>query len=383
MKALILAAGKGTRVMPLTRDTAKPMLRILDTPVLELLIDRLRHHGITEIVINTSHHAHTIEQYFGDGRRFGVEIAYSFEGYLTNGELVGEPLGSAGALRHIQRHAGFFDDTFLVLCGDAVVDIDFAELVTEHHRNRALATIALAEVPRSQVCHYGVAVLDESGIITGFQEKPAVEEAASTLVNTGIYVFEPQILNHIPDSFPADIGSEVFPALAEQGLALYGARLPMTWLDIGRLPDFYRVSQLALLGQVPGYFPPGREIAPGLRTGINVSINPKRCRLEGPIVVAGGARVEDGATLIGPCFVGAGAVIEAGARVERSIILPHARIGRQADLRAVVTDGQYCMSEDGTVIDLQIADLPWVIGDARMPATAIHEAEQRFLDNLQ
>ena len=383
MKALVLAAGKGTRVMPLTRGTAKPMLRILDTPVLELLIERLRQHGITQIVINTSDHAEAVEQYFGDGRRFGVEIAYSFEGYLSQGELVGEPLGSAGALRHIQRHAGFFDDTFLVLCGDAVVDIDFTALVAEHHRNRALATIALAEVPRSEVCHYGVAVLDESGMVTGFQEKPSVEDAASTLVNTGIYVFEPQILNHIPDTYPADIGSQVFPALAAQGLALFGARLSMTWLDIGRLPDFYRVSQLALLGKVPGYQLPGREIAPGLRTGINVSVNPRRCRLEGPIVIAGGARIEDGTALIGPCFIGAGAVVEAGARIERSIILPHARIGQLADLHAVVTDGQYCMSEDGTVIDLQVTDLPWVIGDARMPASAIREAEQRFLDTLR
>jgi len=383
MKALILAAGKGTRVMPLTRGTAKPMLRILDTPVLELLIDRLRHHGITEILINTSHHAQTIEQYFGDGRRFGVEIAYSFEGHLTNGELVGEPLGSAGALSSIQRHAGFFDDTFLVLCGDAVVDIDFNELVEEHHRNRALATIALAEVPMADVCHYGVAVIDQSGMITAFQEKPSVEHAASTLANTGIYVFEPEILNHIPDSIPADIGSQVFPALVDQGMALFGARLPMTWLDIGRLPDFYRVSQLALQGHVPGYTLPGRETAPGLRTGINVRINPRRCRLQGPIVVAGGARVEDGATLIGPCFIGAGAVIESGARIDSSIILPHARIGRLANLQAVVTDGEYCMSEDGTVIDLKITDLPWIIGDARMPAAVIHEAEQRFLDALK
>ncbi len=383
MKALILAAGKGTRVMPLTRGTAKPMLRILDTPVLELLIDRLRHHGVTEIVINTSHHAQTIEYYFGDGRRFGVEIAYSFEGSVTMGELVGEPLGSAGALRHIQRHAGFFDDTFLVLRGDAVLEIDFDALVAEHHRNRALATIALAEVPRSEVFRSRVAVLDEFGMVTGFQEKPAIEDTSSILVNTGIYVFEPRILNHIPDTFPADIDNQVLPALVDKGLALFGARLPMTWLEIGRLTDFYRISQLALQGQVPGYRLPGREIAPGLRTGINVSIDPRRCRLEGPIVVAGGARVEDGATLIGPCFVGAGAMIEAGGHIERSIILPHARIGGQADLRAVVTDGHYCISEDGTVIDLRVADLPWVIGDARMPVSAIHEAEQRFLDVLQ
>jgi mannose-1-phosphate guanylyltransferase len=383
MKALILAAGKGTRVMPLTRGTAKPMLRILDTPVLELLIGRLRHYGVNEILINTSHHAQSIEQYFGDGRRFGVSIAYSFEGFLEDGELIGNPLGSAGAMRHIQAHAGFFDDTFLVLCGDAVIDIDFNELVNEHHRNRALATIALAEVPRSEVCHYGVVVRDESGVITAFQEKPAVQDAASTLVNTGIYVFEPKILDHIPDTCPADIGSQVFPSLVEQGLALYGTKLPMTWLDIGRLPDFYRVCQLALQGQVPGYDLPGRQVARNLWTGINVSFNPKRCHLEGPVVVSGGARIEDGATLIGPCFIGAGAVVESGARIERSIIMPHARIGRLANLCAVVTDGQYCMSDDGTVIDLQIADLPWVIGDARLPEATIREAEQRFLDNVR
>lgn len=383
MKALILAAGKGTRVMPLTRETAKPMLRILDTPVLELLIDRLRHYGIKEIVINTSHHAHTIEHYFGDGRRFGVAISYSFEGRLEDGELIGDPLGSAGAIRHIQNHAGFFNDTFLVLCGDAVIDIDFNELVMQHHCNRALATIALAEVPRSEVSHYGVAVLDSTGMITGFQEKPACEDARSTLVNTGIYVFEPAILNHIPATYPSDIGSEIFPRLAEQGLALYGAHLPMTWLDIGRLPDFYRVSQLALQSRVPGYRLPGREISPGLRCGINVRMNPKRCELEGLVVVSSGACVEDGASLIGPCFVGAGAIIEAGARVERSIILPHARIGRQANVCNVVTDGQYCMAEDGTVIDLQVADLPWVIGDARTPKSVIHAAEQRFLDTIQ
>jgi len=383
MKALILAAGKGTRVMPLTRDMAKPMLRILDTPVLELLIARLRHYGVTEIVINTSHHAQTIEQYFGDGRRFGVEIAYSFEGFLDDGDLVGDPLGSAGAIRHIQGHSGFFDDTFLVLCGDAVIDIDFNQLVNEHHRNRALATIALAEVPRSEVCHYGVVVRDEAGMITEFQEKPTVEDAASTLVNTGIYVFEPWILDHIPDIGPADIGSQVFPSLVELGLALYGTKLPMTWLDIGRLPDFYRVSQLALQGKVPGYVLPGREVVMNLRVGINVSFNPKRCHIDGPVVISGGARIEDGATLIGPCFIGAGAVVESGARIERSIIMPHARIGRLAHLCAVVTDGQYCMTEDGTVIDFRIADLPWLIGDARLLENTIREAEQRFLDNLR
>ena len=382
MKALILAAGKGTRVMPLTRNCPKPMLRILDTPVLELLIDRLREHGITQIMINTSHHAASIEDYFGDGRRFGVEIAYAFEGSLVDGELIGSPIGSAAAIRAIHEHAGFFDDTFLVLCGDAVVDIDFSELVARHHRQRAIATIALQDVAPQDVVHYGVVVTDKEGLVTSFQEKPRAEEALGTLVNTGIYVFEPAVLRHIPDTVPYDLGSQVFPDLVARGLPVLGASLPMTWLDIGRLADYHRVCMMAVSGEVPGYRPPARSLQPGLHCGINVRLNPKRCEISGPVVIAGGAHIADGVTLVGPCFIGAGAVVEQGARVERSIVMRHARIGPGAGVSDMTTDGRYCMLSDGTVLDLQQADLPWLIGDARMPPAQLAEAEQRFLDAI-
>lgn len=383
MKALILAAGKGTRVMPLTRTCSKPMLRILDTPVLELLIGQLRRHGIDEIMINTAHHAEAIEQYFGDGSRFGVRIAYSFEGYREGGELIGDPLGSAGALRRIQEHSGFFDDTFLVLCGDAIIDIDFAKLVEAHHRRAAIATLALKDVAREETIHYGVAVLDDEGRISQFQEKPAPDAALSTLANTGIYVFEPAIFSHIPETTPHDLGSQVFPTLAERGLAIYGASVPLVWMDIGRLDDYYRVCLQAITGEVPGLLPPGHEIAPGIRTGLNVRMDLRRSFVEGPVIIAGGATIEDGATIIGPAYIGAGAVIERGARVERSIVLAHARVGGHADLIEVISDGRYCITADGTVIDLELADLPWLVSDARIPKGSLAVSEQRFVSTLQ
>lgn len=382
MKALILAAGKGTRVMPLTRDCPKPMLRLLDTPVLELLIKQLRDHGVTQIMINTSHHASVIESYFGDGRRFGVEIAYSFEGQLIDGELVGEPIGSASAIRRIHEHAGFFDDTFLVLCGDAIIDTDFTELLAQHHAARAMATIALQQVAPADVVHYGVVVTDADGMVTSFQEKPTQEAALSTLVNTGIYVFEPSVLNYIPETPPYDLGSQVFPDLVERGLPVLGVSLPMTWLDIGRLSDFHRVSMLALLGKVPGFQLPGKEISAGLRCGLNVRINTKRCTIRGPVVIAGGAHIADGVTLIGPCYIGAGARIEHGVRVESSVVMPHAFIGANAEVQGLVTDGCYCMLADGTVLDLAKANIPWVLGDARTPRETLDVAEQRFLDAI-
>lgn len=382
MKALILAAGKGTRLMPLTQSCPKPMLRILDTPVLELMVARLRDHGVTEIMINTAHHAEVIEQHFGDGHRFGVHIAYSFEGHIHNGELVAEPIGSAGALRRIQAHSGFFDDTFLVVCGDAIVELDITALVAAHHRNGALATLALQSVEPTMVSHYGVVALDDDGRITQFQEKPAPHEALSNLVSTGIYVFEPAMFDHIPVAVPCDLACHVFPELAQRGEALYGVSMPMTWLDIGRREDFYHLWQQALCGKVPGLAFSGKEVAPGIHLGINVRVNLRRCHIKGPVVIAGSAIIEDGATLIGPTYIGPGAVVERGAHVERSVVQAHSRVCSAAHLFEVVSDGRYCLTSDGTVLDFQHADMPWLIADARLPRAQRTAAEQRFVSHI-
>ncbi|MDH3972199.1 MAG: nucleotidyltransferase family protein, partial [Gammaproteobacteria bacterium] len=170
MKAMILAAGKGTRLQPLTNYLPKPMLTLLGRPVLDSIIELLANHGVHDIIINTSHLASEIENYFRDGSGRGVDIAYSFEGHLQGDTLHTQALGSAGGMRKIQDFSGFFDDTFIVLCGDALIDLDISAALAEHRRRGALATLVTKEVPRDEVHKYGVVVTDSDGRITAFQE---------------------------------------------------------------------------------------------------------------------------------------------------------------------------------------------------------------------
>ena len=139
-KGMILAAGQGTRVRPLTRDLPKPMVPILGKPVMEYLIEHLARHGITEIMVNVAYHHHKIEEYFGDGSRWGVEIGYSYEGVRDHGDVAPRPMGSAGGMRRIQDFSGFFDQTTLVLCGDALIDLDITAAIAEHHAKGAVAS---------------------------------------------------------------------------------------------------------------------------------------------------------------------------------------------------------------------------------------------------
>jgi mannose-1-phosphate guanylyltransferase len=382
MKALILAAGRGTRVRPLTDSLPKPMIPIVNKPVMEFLVEHLRHYGFDQIMVNTSYMAPRIEQYFGDGQRFGVEMAYSFEGREEDGTLIDAPLGSAGAIRKIHDHSGFFDKTFAVLCGDAVVDLDFEALLRFHREHRALATIALREVPEEEVSNYGVVVQDADGRITAFQEKPKREEAKSRLVNTGIYLFEPEILGWIPEHGPYDIGGELFPKLAEVGERLYGLNLdtPWRWLDIGRTQDFHAVSMKALQGEIRGFAIPGREVRPGVWMGLNVNIDLDRVKIMPPVFIGGSAEVQDGASLVGPVLIGAGSVVEGGAHVERTVVMEHTRIGGNAYFKDKIVGSHYCADTDGTVLDGRHTDTAWLFADARSLDNGLTADQEDILD---
>lgn len=383
MKALILAAGRGTRVRPLTDHLPKPMIPIINKPVMEFLVEHLSRFGIDQIMVNTSYLSPQIEQYFGDGRRFGVDIAYSFEGRAENGQLIDMPLGSAGAIRKIHDHSGFFDETFVVLCGDAVIDLDLGELLDFHRERRALATMALLEVEPDQVSSYGVVVQDANGRVTEFQEKPRIEEARSRVINTGIYIFEPGVIDHIPRGNPHDIGSQLFPALAAMG-GLYGkvARTPWQWLDIGRVPDFHAVTMMALRGDIAGFSVPGRELLPGVRVGLNVRLNPERCLLVPPLFIGGSAEIQDGAELIGPVAIGAGAVVEAGAHLERSVVLDYTRVGSGAFSCGKILGGNYCVDADGTVLDSRHTDTAWLFCDSRAPVSGPNPEQVRVMADI-
>ena len=382
MKAMILAAGKGTRVRPITYTIPKPMIPILQKPVMEFLLELLKHHGFNQVVANVSHLANEIEGYFRDGQRFGVELAYSFEGRITNGELVGDALGSAGGMRKIQDFSPFFDDTFVVLCGDALIDLDLTEAVRRHKEKGAIATIVMKSVPIKQVPSYGVVVTDDTGKIKSFQEKPKVEEALSTNINTGIYIFEPEIFNYIPSGQEFDIGGDLFPKLVEANEAFYGITMDFEWVDIGKVPDYWQAIQDVLTGQVKGVGIPGQEVRPGVYAGLNVKANWDKINIEGPVYIGGMAEIEDGATIIGPSMIGPNCSICSGALVDKSVIFEYSRIGPGVRLIDKLVFGRYCVDKTGASIDMQEAALDWLITDTRQEILSEPPIEHRAITEL-
>lgn len=382
MKAMILAAGKGTRVQPITHVIPKPMIPILQKPVMEFLLELLREHGFNEIMVNVSHLAEEIENYFRDGQRFGVQIAYSFEGRIEDGELIGQAMGSAGGLKKIQNFQPFFDDTFVVLCGDALIDLNLTEAVKRHREKGALASLVTKRVPRDQVSSYGVVVTDEQGRVLSFQEKPSVEEAASDMINTGIYIFEPQIFDYIPGGQPFDIGSDLFPRLVNAGAPFYALPMEFEWVDIGKVPDYWQAIRSVLQGEVRQVQIPGKEVRPGVFAGLNVAADWDKINIKGPVYVGGMTRIENGATIIGPAMIGPSCQVCEGATIDNSIIFDYSRIGPGVRLFEKLVFGRYCVDRNGDHFDLQEAALDWLITDARRQDLVAPSPQQKAMADL-
>jgi mannose-1-phosphate guanylyltransferase len=348
MKAMILAAGKGTRVRPLTYDVPKPMIPLLGKPVMAYLVEHLAKHGVNQIMVNVSYLHEKIEEFFGEGHQFGVQIGYSFEGYTKDdGEVVPEPIGSAGGMKKIQEFGGFFDETTIVLCGDALIDLDLGAALAEHKAKGAIASVITREVPWDKVSSYGVVVTDADGRITQFQEKPSQEEAKSNFISTGIYIFEPEAIDLIPSGVAFDIGSELFPLLAERGLPFYAQSRPFNWLDIGTMSDYWEVLQSVLTGEVKNMEVPGVEIRPGVWTGLNTSIDWTGTTIEGPVYLGSGVRIEAGVTITGPCWIGHGSHICEGAEIVRSVLFEYTRVLHDVTLQEMIVFKEYSVDRAG------------------------------------
>lgn len=382
MKAMILAAGKGTRVRPITYTIPKPLIPILQKPVMEFLLELLRQHGFDQIMVNVSHLAHEIEGYFRDGQRFGVDIGYSFEGSIVDGELVGEAVGSAGGLRKIQDFNAFFDDTFVVLCGDALIDLDLTAAVKQHRAKGAIATVVTKKVPKEDVPSYGVVVTDEDGKIQSFQEKPSVEEALSRDINTGIYIFEPEIFDYIPPNQEFDIGGELFPKLVEKQAPFYAVSMDFEWVDIGKVPDYWQAVRGVLTREIKNVNIPGTEVAPGIYTGLNVAVNWDKVDIQGPVYIGGMTKIEDGAKIVGPAMIGPNCYICSGATVDNSVIFEYSRLGEGIRLVDKLVFGRYCVDKTGAAIDLQAAALDWLITDTRNNPSAQELDEHKVIKDF-
>jgi mannose-1-phosphate guanylyltransferase len=286
-------------------------------------------------------------------------------------------------MRRIQDFQPFFDDTFVVLCGDALIDLDLTAAVKWHREKGALATIVMKSVPKELVSSYGVVVTDESGRVQAFQEKPSVDEALSTNINTGIYIFEPEILNYIPSGQVYDIGGDLFPQLVAKGAPFYAIPMDFEWIDIGKVPDYWSAIRSVLLGEVKNVSIPGREVFPGIYTGLNVAVNWDKVDIQGPVYIGGMTRIEDGAKIIGPSMIGANCWVCGGATVDNSVIFEYSRLGSGVRLVDKLVFGRYCVDKTGTSIDLQAAALDWLITDSRQSLITDVIDRQILSDMLQ
>ena len=342
VRAYVMAAGLGTRLYPLTGLTSKPMVPILNRPVMEHLLNLLRRHGVTEIAANLHYHPEKIRSYFGDGADFGVELRYNLEERL---------LGTAGGANAFREFLA--GSTFLVMSGDGLTDIDLTAFLAAHRAGGGIATMAVKEVADPSL--YGVVVHDDAWRVVGFQEKPPREEALSSLCNCGIYAFEPEILDYVPPGEFVDWAKDVFPALLADERPFHAWELESYWNDVGNIEQ-YRIGNFdALLGRVELEIP-GRAVAPNVWVGQGTEIEPG-VRLEAPVLLGAGCLVESGAELIGPLIVGDGCVIERGAVLEGVIQWDGARAGRDSRLagsilgRNVIVHHEAVVHEDAVIGD--------------------------------
>src|SRR5919206_558644 len=224
MKAVVMAGGEGTRLRPLTSNQPKPMVSICGKPCIEHILELLRQHGFDDVIVTVAFLPQAIRSYFGAGENLGLNIEYSVEE---------SPLGTAGSVR---LASGRLDDTFLVISGDALCDIDLRRLVDVHREKEAAVTIGLKSVDNP--LEFGIVVTDEDGRVERFLEKPSWGQVFSDTINTGIYVLEPEVLGHIPTDRPYDWAKELFPLLLEMGRPLYGHVADGYWQDIGNLEQY-------------------------------------------------------------------------------------------------------------------------------------------------
>jgi mannose-1-phosphate guanylyltransferase len=311
MKAMILAAGLGTRLRPITYEFPKPMVPVLGRPIMAHAVNLLQAHGFEDVIANLHWFPDTIRDHFGDGSEHGVSLDYSHEEKL---------LGTAGGVRNV---SGFFDDqSFLVISGDALTDIDLREMRAVHQAHDGLATLALRRV--RDASEYGVVILDRDDRIQGFQEKPAPGEELSDLANCGIYMFRPEIFDYFPEEPFADWAMDVFPALLDAGVAFYGHEIETYWNDVGNLDEYRQGNFDALTGAVRVQRDE-KEADNGVFVGEDTDLS-VATSVEAPVLVGAGTTLGDGVQLDGPLVVGKGASIGAGSRLRDSIVWPGAEV---------------------------------------------------------
>jgi mannose-1-phosphate guanylyltransferase / phosphomannomutase len=341
LKAVVMAGGEGTRLRPLTGNQPKPMVPVFNKPIMEYIIELLRDHRMTDIVVTLQFMPQMIKNYFGDGADLGVNLSYAIEQH---------PLGTAGSVKNAADH---LKDTFLVISGDALTDIDLGALLAFHKAKRSMATIALKRVENP--LEFGVVIANEGGQIERFLEKPTWGEVFSDTINTGIYVLEPEVFDYIPENEVVDFSKEVFPKLLEEGRPLYGFVADGYWCDIGNYEQYVQAHQDLMKGKAK-LKPPGIKMKKDVWVEEGAYIDPS-ADISGPVVIGQHARIERNAEVHEFSVLGHNVVLKAGAHVHRSIVWENTYVGVQAHLHGCVV-AKNCDVKSGARIEQGV-----VVGD--------------------
>jgi len=320
MKAVIMAGGEGTRLRPLTCNRPKPMVPVAGRPVMEHIVRLLKTHGIDDVAVTLQYLPDHIMEYFGDGSDFSVRMRY----YIEN-----KPLGTAGSVKNAED---FLDETFIVISGDALTDIDLTKAVSFHREKGAMATLVLKRV--DVPLEYGVVVTDRDGKIIRFLEKPGWGEVFSDTVNTGIYILSPEVFDYYERDQVFDFGRDLFPLLMKENRIMYGYITDDYWCDIGDINAYIQANFDAMDKKVKVTVP-GIEIRRGVWTGRGTVID-ESASIEGPCIIGDCCRIKGGAVIGSHTVIGDNCVVEENGSIKRSIIWKNSIIGEKAEIRGSV-----------------------------------------------
>jgi mannose-1-phosphate guanylyltransferase / phosphomannomutase len=348
MKAVVMAGGEGSRLRPLTLVRPKPMLPVVNRPVLGHILYLLKQHNITDVIMTVQYLASQIQDYYGDGRNFGMNIEYAVEE---------SPLGTAGSVRNAADRL-CPDEPLLVISGDALTDFDLTALLAEHKRRGAVLTMALTHVPNP--LEYGVINIREDGRVLQFLEKPSWGSVTSDTVNTGIYALEPEVLQRIPPNTRLDWSQDVFPGMLSSGAPLYGHVVEGYWCDIGAIPEYQKANTDLLNGRLHlGDL--GQRIGPDIWCGGNVSID-SDVQLFGPIYLGEEVKIKRGVIVQGPSVIRDYTILDDRARVHHSIIWRNCYIGEGATLHGAVIGRQCSLKSRAMVFEGAVVGDGTVVG---------------------
>ena len=326
MKAVILVGGEGTRLRPLTCHTPKAMVPILNRPFLEHLLRYLEKHGVKDIILAMSYFPDPIRSYFGDGTQMGVQMTYVVEE---------SPLGTAGAVKNAES---LLDEPFIVFNGDILTEIDLTTMIRRHREIKPKVSIALTPVDNPTL--YGVVETDAEGRVKCFTEKPSWDKVSSNMINAGIYIVEPEVLEHIPASNPSMFENYLFPRLLEMGEPILSYPSDAYWIDIGTPEKYLKVHHDLLLGW-------GDE---NVRTEGNSEIHPK-ARIEGPVLIGDQCSIAQDAQLKGPTVLGPRCEVAEGSVVEGSVLWRGTKVGAGAVLKNCIIGSYSCIQGSGRALD--------------------------------